>query len=231
MIIHGARNPLLRKVIGCTMAGPAYLSLGEQARESFECVTGLPCRLFKTRHDENYRDKFDLHSNFTDDETVIFFDADTRWVRPFNPLLVTEDFGMVLDAGVDDEQAFPIHDCRNLDMPPEHYGNSGVMIFNAAHRHVWDECHRLFGRVVVQDFGEQSVINLALHRLGVKRDFLPAEWNYAPIRDVTGRPQAINREPYVIHAMGYKQTQTGKRLTDKEAVLNLYEGKYMLCAP
>lgn len=231
MIIPGARNPLFRKVIGCTMAGPSYLSLAEQARESFEGVTGLACRLVKTKHDQNYRDKFDLHTHFSDDETVIYFDADTRWVRPFNPLLVTNDFGMVLDPGRNSEKDFPIHDCRHLKMPWQAYGNSGVMIFGHRHRHIWTECHRLFGREKVLDFGEQSIINLVLHRLGVDRCFLGNEWNYAPICEVTGRTQEMTREPYVIHAMGYTHTRTRKRLTDKEAVLNVYEGRYMLTSP
>lgn len=213
------------------MAGPAYLSLAEQARESFEGVTGLSCRLIKTRHDKNYRDKFDLHDHFSDDETVVYFDADTRWVRPFNPLMVTHDFGMVLDPGRNSEKDFPIHDCLAHGMPWQQYGNSGVMIFNARHREIWPECHRLFSRIKVLDFGEQSVINLTLYRMGITRAFLGNEWNYAPICEVTGRTQEMTREPYVIHAMGYTHNRTRKRLTDKEAVLNVYEGRYTLTSP
>lgn len=228
MITPGGRNRISRKIVGCTMAGPGYLAMAQAARDSFETVTGLPCILAKTAHDENYRDKFDLHHRFDDDQTVIYFDADTRWVRPFNPMEVTEDFGMVLDAGRRNPDAFPMYDCETMGMPVENYGNSGIMIFNGSHRAVWEKCHATWGRFKVRDFGEQSVINYVLHTMGTKRCYLHDDWNFAPVCINSGRPQNASPVPYVIHAMGYRHKHRGKRLTDKEACLNQWEGRFIL---
>lgn len=231
MIIPGASNPPHRKIVGCTLAGPAYMDLARQARESFEVVTGLPCVLVRTGHDKNYASKFDLHHHFDDDTTVIYFDADTRWITAFNPLRVTTEFGMVLDPGRNSEPDFPIHDCRRLGMPWETYGNSGVMVFNAKHRPLWARCKEAMGRIPVYDFGEQSIINYCLHMMQIKKDLLEPEWNWAPVCIGHNRPQPITHTPYVIHAMGYTHNHGGARITEKEACLHLWESKHILRLP
>ena len=233
MIIPGARNRPLRKVVGCTMAGPGYMGMAAAARESFEAVTGLPCVLAATPTDDNYRCKFDLHHRFDDDQTVIYFDADTRWVRAFNPSLITRDFGMVLDPGRYNPDAFPMYDCEILGMPQASYGNSGVMIFGSAHRPVWETCNRLWDKITprLRDFGEQSLINYTLQILGVKRFDLHDDWNFAPVCINSGRPQNASAIPHLVHAMGYRHQRRGKRLTDKEACLNMWEGRFILEQP
>lgn len=231
MIVPGGRNRPARKIVGCTMAGPAFMDLAIQARESFECVTGLPCVLVRTPEDKNYRSKFDLHHQFDDDQTVIFFDADTRWVKPFDHLTLTRDFGMVPDPGRYNPAAFPMGDCARLGMNPDVYGNSGVMVFGAEHRPLWALCNSLWGKVKVDDFGEQTIINLAIQKLGVKRAVLSDDWNFAPVCIHSEWPQFYSPIPYVVHAMGYKHQQRGKRLTDKEAVLNHWESSFILQQP
>jgi lipopolysaccharide biosynthesis glycosyltransferase len=239
MILAGAASPKLKgKIVGCTIASPAYRTMAEKARSSFERNTGCRCIIINTPKERNYREKFRIPEHFADDETVIYFDADTRWVRHVDVAPLQGIFGMCLDPGRLNVRDFLYQDAQQYGIDPNLYCNSGFMVWhNGMHRNVFEMCLKIEGTMQVRDFcgdGDQSLVNIAVNLTGTKKTILDPEWNYMPYpanRTDNYQPVArydVIQKPIVVHAAGYHSCVLENGRMQKDLALDYWEAKFMI---
>lgn len=172
-----------------------------------------------------YFRKLDVLESLTGKKKVIFYDADLWLVDRANLSELPNEFCGVHDFGTFKEVNFPFRDCERHGMPKELYVNTGLFVFTPSeHRHVFTLARFLAkqsaeGRIPkMDDFGEQSFINLALHRAGVIPHLLPFAWNFfdfAVDHGLGTRPDRI----IGYHAAGVALPKKLKHLQERTAPL------------
>ena len=116
---------------------------------------------------------------------VIFYDADLWMVEPVKLMDLPEEFCGVHDFGTFSSVNFPYRDCERHGMEKANYINTGLFVFTPKiHRTVFTLARLLAQKSAagaipkMDDFGEQSFINLALHRMNITPHLLPFAWNF-----------------------------------------------------
>lgn len=209
-------------MIGVTICSPKFRHLAQLAQQHFEEATGLPSVLFSTPVEKNYLAKFELHTMFKG-QTVVYFDADLWFLRKvdLSHFDQREEFLAVLDPGVYNPLHFPSPDCKTLGIESNQYFNSGLFIWNDRHKPIFAEALNIYRKEFrrLGDFGEQSVLNAAVQRLG-KVGLISNTFNYTPHgekdKDACMEPQ---ENPATAHAAGIP-------LPDKLQALQYYKAKF-----
>lgn len=192
---------------GITVSTPKYAALAREAARRFKRFTGLDVITHHTTDVAAFTAKMNLDS-LAPREPCIFFDADWWAIRPLDFTGWQADAWLaVADPGVFHPKAFCRPDCDTLGMDPGRYFNTGLFAWNNADpamRRVFQiarqQEHDAFRGEAddVQDFGEQSRLNLGVQRAGVPLSLLPFSMNYMRFM-VQGR--VFPYTPALVHAV------------------------------
>jgi hypothetical protein len=199
----------MTSVTGVTIGTGAYRELAEMAAASFTRVTGLPAVVLGERerlragvtrpHHLKFR-VFDL----LDVESVVYFDADTVWLRAAPELLACvgrPELSCVRDTF---NPRFVLYEATRLGIPFWQYFNSGLLVMRRdAHRPMLSEAERLTRAGFRSRLFDQSQINVARRRTGVRLNFLDrTRYNVlaeapdrAPARVVLAHCDGLERAP------------------------------------
>ncbi len=188
----GEPSPLRREavkkcpgVVGVTLVTPSYRLLAHEAISRAREFAGLDTVAIYTEDEPSFLRKLDICS-LVGRRKIVFYDADLWFVAPvdFNKV---KGFAGVWDFGAVAEDCFPYKDCLVHNIPSSNYCNTGLLVCDFTkplHRKVFQDAKELAMRSEkgeipgVSDHGEQSWLNIALFRLGMKWDFMPFSYNY-----------------------------------------------------
>lgn len=184
-----------------------FAIMAEEARKRFMRHTGLNCVVVHTAGHGNYGVKLEMHTFFGQRQTVCLFDADLWFVRDIDLSIYNdrEEFMAALDPGRLDSSGhhFPWVDCQTLNIDPNLYFNTGMMIFNSRHKKVFLDAKKLMSAMKLKDFGEQSYVNAAVQIKGVPFKALDPGLNWIPFAVREGLEMPALDHPTVVHAAGY----------------------------
>jgi hypothetical protein len=202
-------------ILGVTIASPEYRDMAVKAVESFQRMTGHNALAYFDNKPKNYGVKLQLNRLVPgQNQTLVFFDADTLWVKPVDlrPFTNRPEFLAVPDVAFRNpsDVDFPVRDCKVHGMDPKKYFNSGVFIFNDSHAPVFDRAREIFKTKTFADFGEQSALNYAVQETECPLRFLPEGFNFLPVsrKGVFDWPSDV----YVVHAAGYAKERKEEAL-------------------
>ena len=193
-------------MIGVTLSSPRFRKLAVEAQARFEEATGLPSHLVSVPTERNYLAKLELHRSFKG-QTVVYFDADLWFIQKcdLSSFDNQEEILGVKDPGIYDKTHFPYHDCKTLGLDVERYFNTGLIIWNDRHKHVFEKAREIYAATKgrLKDFGEQSVVNAAAQRTSKVR-LISNSFNYMPFAEINklAGMQTI-RKPLTVHGAGY----------------------------
>ena len=219
-------------MIAVTIATPDYMHLASEQALSMSSHSGLMTHLIlipEARFEEAVAVKLELQRTFRGN-TVLFFDADWRAIRPVDVGMLEKlsgagKFVACQDPGIFDPAAFPAPDCKVFGIERLKYFNSGFWVANFANeRHVlaFEKARELYeeskrGRwKEIRDYGEQSYLNAGVQMAGVEIELLPDRWNFFYHAFRWGAVAHIPRNIIGLHAAGSK-------LPEKMPVLNAQE--------
>ena len=206
-------------MIGITIASPEFEYLAVEAAKRFRKHTDVKKTIIlSTEYEKNYKEKLSL-TDHIGNETAVFFDSDLWFVRDVSLKKYdkTEKFYACSDPGCHPDFAenhFPYLDSKNFGIDPAKYFNGGFFIFNKLHTNAFNLARELYANMKVEkgvkmvdgkplkDFGEQSLLNYALTKLGFNVKILDQRFNYMPFAVLHVKAQEID-DPYAIHAAGY----------------------------
>lgn len=152
-------------MIGITIYTEQYKELAEEAIDRFKKHTGLSVLVIHLNEkiSNNYLRK--LHICKYVDCSAVYFDADWWMVKDFDfsQFNGSKKFMGVADPGGDYEKCFVCKDCRLHSLNISKYINTGFFIFNKNyHSDIFDKAIQNSKRYKVNDFGEQTYLNMAL---------------------------------------------------------------------
>lgn len=129
-------------------------------------------------------------------ETVLWFDADTYFLRPWphlEQLLATPGFSARTDL-----PTMPLlHECEEHGLLLSRYVNAGVFVTHRADRHVFELAKRIATDPQYRSrYLEQTALNEALQRSNVELNLLNPRFN------AICRPSMLPVDPVVIHRAG-----------------------------
>lgn len=197
--------------MGVTIRTPSYAELSEEAVRRFKQHSGLPCVVIDCGDEEAFGMKLKLDTVAPRCQCIVF-DADWWALRPFDfSGWCGAAWGMVHDRGIHHPAAFARYDCERQGIVPEYYGNTGFFLCDLSredHREVFARARgyaaevRAGGRVAFADFGEQSMLNLAVQQAGVPVNLLPDEYNFFRALVEHGMKSEIPGQVIGLHAAG-----------------------------
>ena len=132
--------------------------------------------------------KFKLFEEFPNAETILFFDADTIFLRAFDPALLAErpEWTCVCEP---ENSPWITEDAVRAGIATEEYFNSGFFIAHRRHHTgLLAEAERI-APGISSPFFEQTALNVARLRLGIAAHWLPAAYNrldFANVLSVDG---------------------------------------------
>lgn len=188
-------------MIGVTLANKNFLSLAQEAGERFNQYTGLPYIIVRVNGDKPHLNKLRLSEYLPDGQTGFYFDSDAFFVREVDLSHLNEknEFLAVKDIIENNTEAcIFVKDCRLHGINRSIFFNSGVFVWNKNHRNAMKEAFNLSQTLKVNDWGEQSVLNLAMQRSEHDISFLPASYNSMVFREEKNK----DLDSIVIHAAG-----------------------------
>lgn len=195
--------------IGVCIISHSYTKLGREAVRRFIKFTGLKVKIVRCTDQDGYFAKLcmDRHAGR---QKVIYFDADHWLLRPLDASRINFGvFSAAPDWGVFHPHAFPKEDCERLGMRKDLYFNSGFFcadFSNPVHRKMFQEARCLWKRhqskKMTGDPGEQTILNLARHKVGAPIQMLPTVVNYYRFSTSQGVFQDIPSEVIGLHAAG-----------------------------
>lgn len=209
-------------MIGALVTDIKYTKMASEAARRFTKHTGLNCItvLSKAEGPHLFREKLALML-FTQ-QTTVLFDADLWFIRDCDLSEFDDKEAMfgVLDPGRYVKHTAPYKDCMKHNMDVDRYFNSGFVISNMRHKHIFEHAYNMFDdrAIRVEDFGEQSYLNMATQHVHQTFVDLDCAYNYAPIAEHYKMVPKL-KQPYCIHAMGYSREH-------KEEALAYYMTKY-----
>ncbi len=173
-------------MIGVTVQTPKYAALSREAVARFKRGTGLEVQVIHAADGEAaFLKKLQLDLECPADSCV-FFDADWWLLRDLDLSGLGTGWSAVHDAGVFHPAAFCKSDCERLDLDKGAYFNSGFFMWDNASK----QCRKAFeiaraaehaqfsGKAdAVDDWGDQSLLNLGVQRAGVPLQLLPFGFN------------------------------------------------------
>lgn len=211
-------------MIGAIITNEQYMDMASEASKRFTRHTGLNCIIIHScaNREQLFREK--LLALLFCQQTMVLFDSDLWFIRDCNLKEFDEknDIYAVRDPGRYCTDSAPWKDCKAHDLNVDLYFNSGMVIANMRHRHIFQHAYNLFedSKCKVVDFGEQSYLNIACQKLGQRVSFLDDAYNYAPFAEFHNLSTAKLKQPYCIHAMGYAGDQ-------KQEALRYYSTKFL----
>jgi hypothetical protein len=209
-----------------TVISPGYEDVGLEAVKRFNKFArcnGQPLRVTILSEPVSgpgvYARKLDMDGFRS--KSVVFFDADYWLLRPvdFGAFENTQEFIGVRDHGTQLQGCFPREDCANFGLPPESYINTGFFIFHPGlHHEVWPLARELMAKGGMADHGEQSYLNLALHKLNIPRTTLPVKYNFWKFLADWGGLPFYPRGIIGLHGAGIPANLKVKQLTAQAEV-------------
>ncbi len=167
-------------MIAVTIAvGRYYQDLAREAAASVEWSTGLRTSVITETNGEKRPSNFKLRLlDWWPDETVLFFDADTRFLRPWNVSMF--DGLQAFAASLDMPSSALDADCARYQIKPERYFNAGVWFANRRfHKQAFDFADTLVHspQYVTRFQYEQTALNVAIQRFQIPLLELPRRYN------------------------------------------------------
>jgi lipopolysaccharide biosynthesis glycosyltransferase len=184
-------------MIAVTIAfGDAYIRLAELAAASVRSMTGLETHVLQDAHGAAVPVYVKLRLlELFPGQRVLYFDADTRFVRPWDPAAVSGRFAAVLDKSSNERDA----DCRRYGIDKARYFNSGLWIAgpecSLAFRWAWDLVHKPGYKTGFKY--EQTALNAGIQRYAVAVDLLDRRYNAICSPETPPPPDAV-----VLHCAG-----------------------------
>lgn len=192
-------------MIGVFVSNKKFLKMCEMAAERFNHFTGLPYMIIRVNSEKPYVNKLRIHEYIPDSQTAVVIDSDLFFVRKtdLTEFSSRKEFIAAKDPmHKNGEDCIFVKDCRLHGMNREIFFNSGLFIFNGEHKQIMKEAEAYSYKLKVNDFGEQSVLNLAVQRSGVDIHFLDQRYNsLAPMEK---KKKKSELDSIAIHAAGVK---------------------------
>lgn len=198
-------------MIGVTVSTPKYAALSREAVVRFKRGTGLDVLVLKARDGEDaFLKKLRLELECPA-VPCVSFDADWWLLRELDLSGLGTGWCAVHDAGVFHPAAFCKSDCERLELDKGSYFNSGFFSWdngNAQHRQVFEiartaEHAQFCGKAdALDDWGDQSLLNLGVQRAGVPLALLPFGFNCMMHFVRGGVFPFVPRVVHAVHAAG-----------------------------
>lgn len=210
------KRPRKPKILGVTLASPAFLDLATEAVRRWRDMTGEECVVIVPPDDDGAHMVKLRIPELVRLGPVCFFDADLWFMRPCKPWeLLTRGFSGVVDCGVHHPATFAHSDCRTLKIDPSRYFNSGFFVCDTS----LEPVRRAFAvalnlaiqRRAVKDFGEQSYLNAGVQRAS-SFSAAPSAWNVGPWAGIAGLQDTLPSRPIGLHALGVPGNLKRERL-------------------
>lgn len=212
-------------MIGVTIANKPYMPLAIEAGKRFNRHTGLPYVIVSVNDKKPYMNKLRLHTMFS--QTVVFFDSDLWFVQDcdLSHLNEKKEFIAVKDIleTNDENTCIFINDCKTHGINRSLYFNTGFYIWNNNHKEIIEEASRLSKVLKVTDFGEQSLLNIAVQRSGCDIMFLEREYNMFKHFELDRQKEKILNS-FAIHGTG--EAGAENKLAYLKAQAKKYERKF-----
>lgn len=167
-------------MIGFTLANDEYIELAQEAGENFTRYTGLPYFLLRVKDKKPHLNKLRLHDYLPQGQTGVFFDSDLFFVRDcdLSHLNEKKEFIAVSDpVCTNSEECIFVKDCRLHNINRQLFFNSGFYIWNSNHNEAIKKSFEYSQTLKVSDWGEQSVLNLAIQRSGCDINLIDYRYN------------------------------------------------------
>ena len=121
--------------------------------------------------------KYKLFHEFPDADSILYFDADTIFLQPFEARAFIDRPVFPCVRDLYESEAVVREEAGSLRLPPENYFNSGFFIVQRAfHATFLEKAQWLTGRQASM-FKDQTFLNGARHMLGTPILYLPREYN------------------------------------------------------
>jgi hypothetical protein len=191
-------------MIGVIITNKEYLPLAQLAADRFNHFTGLPYILIKLNGKAPHIDKLRVHDYIPDTKTCVVIDSDLHFVRRCNLLEFKDrkEFIAVKDViEHNTEECLFVKDCRLHGINRSLFFNSGFFIWNHRHKGILKDAENLSQTLKVSDWGEQTVLNLAVQRSGADIKLISSNYNSMKIFEDRKTKQS-ERDSFAIHAAG-----------------------------
>ncbi len=177
--------------------GERYELLAKLAAESCRRRTGLETRILDAEAVRRYgvahphHLKFKMFDAFPDAETILYFDADTIFLKPHN-FREFENLPELVCVGDLADKGWVIQDARRVGIPPTEYFNSGFFILNRTHhRQMLAKAEALLA-TLKSPFKDQTQLNAARVQLSNPARRLPKEFNWLDFHHLVKPAQTKN---------------------------------------
>lgn len=151
--------------------------------------------------------KFRLFQEFPEAEAILYFDADTIFLRAFDPSPFQNVPELVCVRDVW-ERNWIREDAERLGIAAKDYFNSGMFIVNRTHHQpMLETAEGLVGKVISQ-YNDQSVLNAARAQLGIPLRLLDKAFNFIAFENCR-EPQSVTIGH--MNGMGHRPINSIKR--------------------
>jgi hypothetical protein len=168
--------------------GGMWEKLAELAAASVRARTGLSTRVLGAVEMSRFGKRVPQHLKFKlfeacpDVETILYFDADTLFLRNWDPRVFAGRSEMVCvrdEPPTHDAQAWKrlLAEAKKAGLPVEDYFNSGLLILHRAHHSALLARAEQEAAEFCSVFHDQTYLNRARRVLGVSALWLPGEYN------------------------------------------------------
>jgi len=163
--------------------GEKYELLATLAADSCRQRTGLEVHILgpeaALRHGVQHPHhlKFRMFEEFPEVENILYFDADTIFLKQFDPRAYANLPELVCVGDLWD-RGWVIQDARRVGIPPKEYFNSGFFILNRTHHRKLLERAEALLKTLKSPFKDQTQLNAARVQLGIAAHWLPKEFNW-----------------------------------------------------
>lgn len=186
-----------RGMIAVTIGvGSTWRTVAELAAERCRKMTGLRTAIMDdetmSRHSlrKPHHLKFRLFDEFPDADTILYFDADTIFLRPWDVRghRHTADFVCVPDLA---RENVVISEARSIGIPAETYFNSGLFIASRSiHERMFHLAEDMSGQFF-STFHDQTYLNSARDRLGLHATYLDRRFNHLRLERASSLEEVI----------------------------------------
>lgn len=184
-------------MIAVTVAvGEKYGLMAGLAAESCRRRTGLEVRILgddamrRQQVAKPHYLKFRLFEECPDAENILYFDADTVFLRDFEPRAFVDksDFVCVQDRGNMDTVS---KDAKRIGISADEYFNSGFFIANRTHHHAMLKMAEDLTSSIVSGLFDQTHLNAARIRMNIPALFLGREYNWLRFESLERPTQVV----------------------------------------
>lgn len=176
--------------------GPRWRALAELAAETVREQTGLPTRILGEEDLRNasvekpHHLKFRLFDLLPEADALLYFDADTIFLRPWDPRALLDGSYWIAVADRASHESVT-QDAEQIGMPVGEYFNSGLFIANREHHAALLHKALYYEGHFRSIFHDQTALNAARHRARIPLRLLPREYNWLDFDRAPGQPEPI----------------------------------------